>query len=174
MTAVTQAGAPQGLAVHGDHPAISARHDGFAAFVASLAPIPWIAVASRRPVAVATVAAEATTVLLLWTPGTALAGYLLAVVTLAVFTAVLATGLRQGTALRCHCFGHDAGPVRPHHLARNLGLGAVAVLGLATAATTAMATDPAGWAIAILTGAVAGLATTRWDDIAFVLGSPTP
>ncbi|GAA0444812.1 methylamine utilization protein MauE [Actinoplanes capillaceus] len=149
------------------------RHGGFAAFVASLAPIRWIGASARRPAALATVAAEALTVLLLWTPGTAPAGYLLAVGTLAAFTATLVTGLRQGTTLRCRCFGHDAGPVRPHHVARNLGLGAVAVLGLATTATTTMATDPAGWAIALLTGAVAGLATTRWDDIAFVLSPPT-
>ncbi|MEV4641146.1 MauE/DoxX family redox-associated membrane protein [Actinoplanes sp. NPDC049548] len=149
------------------------RPGGFAGFVASLAPIRWIGAAARRPAAVATVAAEAAAILLLWIPGTALAGYLLAVGALAVFTATLVIGLRQGTTLRCRCFGYDAGPVRPHHVARNLGLGVVAVLGLAAAATTTMATDPAGWAIAILVGAVAGLVTIRWDDLAFVLSSPT-
>lgn len=149
------------------------RPADFAGFVASLAPIRWIGAAARRPAAVATVAAEAATILLLWIPGTTVAGYLLAVGALAAFTATLVTGLRQGTSLRCRCFGYDAGPVRPHHVARNLGLGVVAVLGLATAATTMMVTDPAGWAIAALVGAVAGLVTIRWDDLAFLLSSPT-
>jgi hypothetical protein len=150
------------------------RRGGFAEFVASLAPIRWIGPAARRPAAAATVVAEAATVLLLWIPGTAPAGYLLAIGSLAAFTATLVISLRQGATLRCRCFGHDAGPVRPHHVARNLGLVAVAGLGLATAATlTTTATTPAGWALAILTGAVAGLITTRWDDLAFVFGSPT-
>jgi hypothetical protein len=146
------------------------RPAAFAAFVGSLRPIRWIPQHARRPVAVATVLAEATSVALLWIPPAVPAGYLLGALTLVAFTATLAVNLRQGATLRCRCFGYDAGPVRGSHIARNLVLMAVAALGLAAAVTAGPAATAAAVAIALAAGALAGLLVTRWDDLAYVLG----
>ncbi|MEU4623718.1 MauE/DoxX family redox-associated membrane protein [Actinoplanes sp. NPDC023801] len=141
------------------------RPAAFTAFAASLAPIRGIPAPARRPLASAIVLAEATAVVLLWTPGTVRAGYLLGALLLTVFTATLAVSRWQGAAVRCRCFGYDAGPVRSSHIIRNLGLVAVAVTGLVSASPAATA-EPL---LPVAAGALAGLLVTRWDDMAFAL-----
>jgi hypothetical protein len=93
------------------------------------------------------------------------AGYVLAVALVAGFTLGLVSALRRRAAVACHCFGAAAGPIGARHLVRNALL-------LAIAATGALApTGDATW-LAAIPGAIAGVAITAWDELAFALTSP--
>jgi hypothetical protein len=99
------------------------------------------------------------------------AGLALALALLATFVAVLARALRRGRRVRCRCFGAAGGVLGREHLARDAGLALVAAAGLAAQ----WAAPDAGAPAAVLlgaggTGALAGLAVARWDDLAYVLG----
>jgi hypothetical protein len=72
------------------------------------------------PVAAAAVAAEGLVVLLFALGrGWAAAGFVLALVLLAVFSAVLATALRRDAALTCNCFGASERRISWYDVARN-------------------------------------------------------
>lgn len=136
---------------------------GFAEFrdsVAAIAPR-WLPVG---PVAVAVVAGEAATVVLLAV--SRLAGYALAVVLLAAFCAGIAHTIHSRQSVRCRCFGAGGDVLGPKHLVRNGLLVAVAVAGAFGGGVTPPA--PAALA-AMVTGALLGLLTTRWEDVVFLL-----
>ncbi len=84
------------------------------------------------PVAVALPLAELGVAVLLVPASTAIAGLVGAIALLALFTGAIAVSLARGEAPDCHCFGqlHSA-PAGPKTLARNGGLLALAVAGLA-------------------------------------------
>lgn len=138
---------------------------GFAEFrdsVAAIAPR-WLPVG---PAAVAVVAGEAATVVLLAVPATRLAGYALAVVLLAAFCAGIARVVHSRQMVRCQCFGAGGDVLGPEHLVRNGLLVAVATAGALGGGATPSA--PAAL-VAMVTGALLGLLTTRWEDVVFLL-----
>ena len=83
---------------------------------------------------------------------------------LAAFTAAIAIAVRRGRTAPCWCFGVSSTPLGRSHVARNLFLIAVAVLGLAAAAAGGSAVTAAA-ALAAGCGVVAGLLVTRLDDL---------
>lgn len=137
----------------------------FALFVGSLADHRWLPARLRGAAAVSTLAAETAVVVLMVPAGRP--GALLALGLLAAFTGVT---LRAGRAGDCQCFGTGAAGSGPGaFVARNvtLALAAVAVVLLPGGP---VASGPG--AVAVLSGAVAGLAVTRWDDLAYLLRRP--
>ena len=135
--------------------------------VAALAPR-WL---PARPVAFAVVAGEAGSVVLLVVPATRFAGYALSVLLLAAFAAGIARVVHSRQQVRCRCFGGGGGVLGPGHLVRNVLLIAAAVAGAlgGAAAVTASAA-----LLALTAGALLGLVTVRWEDLAFLLGRPVP
>ena len=137
---------------------------GFAEFrdsVAAIAPR-WLPVG---PVACCVVVGEAATVVLLAAPAARLAGYAFAAVLLAVFCAGIARVVHSRQTVRCQCFGAGGDALGRKHLVRNSLLIAVAAAGALDTSTV-----PAPVALtAMVAGALLGLLTTRWEDVAFLL-----
>lgn len=118
------------------------------------------------PAAVAVVAGEAATVVLLAVPGTRIAGYALAAVLLIAFCAGIGRAILARQSVRCQCFGAGGGLLGPQHLVRNGLLVAVAVAG---AIAGGLPTSAPAMLIALVAGAFLGLLTTRWEDVAFLV-----
>ncbi len=124
-----------------------------------------------RPVGTLVVAGEAAAVVLLLVPATRLPGYALSVLLLGAFAMGIARIVHSGQSVRCRCFGGGAGVLGPGHLVRNALLAATACAGALGGAAT---TTASGALVALTAGALLGLVTTRWEDIAFLLGRPVP
>jgi hypothetical protein len=107
-----------------------------------------------------------------------LAGAALAVA--AALSAVLAAGvavvIRRGIQAPCRCFGGSpARPLGVVHLTRNLCLLAVLAAALiASLMAPSGRLGPAGVALAVVAGLVAGLVLIRWDDLASLFAPPPP
>jgi len=110
------------------------------------------------------IAAESAVVGLLLLPGTARAGYAVAAVLLVAFTAGVSWLVRRGSTASCRCFGGSGQRLGRRHVVRNGLLAALAIGALATG-TTALPASPAAL-LAGAAGALLGLLTTRWDDLA--------
>jgi len=137
---------------------------GFAEFrdsVAAIAPR-WLPIGA---VSGGVVVGEAATVALLAAPATRLAGYALAAVLLAAFCVGIARVVHNRQTVRCQCFGAGGGALGREHLIRNGLLIAVAAAG--SLDTTTVAAPVA--LTAMVTGALLGLLTTRWEDVVFLL-----
>ncbi|MEV4202808.1 MauE/DoxX family redox-associated membrane protein [Micromonospora globbae] len=144
----------------------------FAGFVVSVGqfgvPARW-----TRPVARLAVAAEAAVVVLLAVGRTAPAGLLLAAGLLAVLTAAVVGALRRGARPACRCFGSADAPVGPRHVARNVALAAVAVLGLLGGAVAGPSLSPAAALLAAGVAVPLAAVAVRLDDLV-ALFAPTP
>ncbi|WP_091095507.1 MauE/DoxX family redox-associated membrane protein [Micromonospora citrea] len=145
---------------------------GFAAFVASVG---QFGVPARRTRAVArlAVATEAAVVVLLAVPSTVPAGLLLAAGLLGVLTAAIANALRRGARPACRCFGAGDAPIGARHVARNLVLLAVALLGLLGWAVGGPPLSTAAALIAAAAAVPAAAVVVRLDDLV-ALFAPTP
>jgi hypothetical protein len=138
-------------------------------FAQSLAVLPWLS-RRRLPAALAIAAAEGTGAVLLALPGTASAGLALAAVLMAVFTAVPAVFLRQGTELTCRCFGVREATIGRSHVLRNGIALCAAVAGLAASQASSPGTR---WnPVAIGLGVIAGIIFAGWDELAYLLRPP--
>jgi len=138
---------------------------GRAAFADSVAAL-WPG--SRRwigAVSAATVAGEATVVVLVVIPATAVAGLLSAAGILAVFTAAILSAVRRGQRAPCRCFGRSDTALGLPHVVRNAVLLATCLLGLVGAAAATSAPRPGGVALALVCSAVALLFVLRFDDL---------
>jgi hypothetical protein len=127
-------------------------------------PRQWI-----RVVSMATVASEATVVVLLVVPATAVAGFLSATGILAVFTAAILSAVRRGQRAPCRCFGASDTALGLPHVLRNALLLAVCALGLTGAAADTPAAHPGAVALALTFSAVALLLVLRFDDLVAVV-----
>ena len=143
-------------------------------FAESLADLTWVPRPLRRAVAPSIVLAEAAVVVLAVVPATAVIGLSLALLVLASFTFAIAHALHEGTALRCNCFGRDAGAMGLPHLLRNLLLFGAAVAGCVTAAIGPGSGSPQGTAAAFAGGVLIGGVITRWDDLVYVFTPTRP
>lgn len=124
-----------------------------------------------RPVAVASVAAEAAAVVLLATPArwSGAAGFVLAAGLLAVFGWAVVRSVRAGNTAPCRCFGASSTPLGMRHVVRNGVLVLVALVGLA-GALAAGRVDLGAAFVAAGAGLVAGVLVAAYDDIAELLG----
>lgn len=165
-----------GLAfVFGLSAASKAGRRTFQDFAASAGPLEVLPKALRVPAAKAVVVAEGViTVALVVGAGAALTktlepvavlGFALAVLLLLAFTGAIVLTLRQGIRKACKCFGASSTPLGRAHVVRNVLLLALAVAGLAAATSVNTTVEPAGAAMAVVAGLVAGLLITRFDDL---------
>jgi hypothetical protein len=138
---------------------------GFVVAAGRLAPGWVVSRVPARVVAGGVIAAEAAVLVLLVLPGTALVGFVLAVLLALAFAAAVLAALRGGDRAPCHCFGVSARPVGGVHIARNVVLAAVAGLGLA-AGGAAGPLEPAGVVTAVVAGAVVAAAVVVAEDVA--------
>lgn len=148
------------------------------AFAAGLGELRVLPRMPARPVAGATVAAEALTLgLLLW-PATAVAGSAVAVLLFGGFTTALVVAVRRGSRAGCQCFGATSAPVAWRHVARSGGLGAAALVVLVAQLATGQP-PLAGAGVAQLVAAaglaVVGAGVLVWlDELAWLFGTTTP
>lgn len=145
----------------------------FARFAASLREIGWLPTPARAAAPFAVVAVEGVSVLLLAVPATVPAGFALALVTLAGFTASVGWSLRRGETVRCQCFGSDTGPMGVSQVARNCVLLAAAAAGLLASVADRSRPAAAGIAVAVAGGALSAVLVARWDDLRFVFSPST-
>ncbi|MCF6470443.1 methylamine utilization protein MauE [Nonomuraea sp. MG754425] len=130
------------------------------AFAATLSLLPR---RTRRPAAMAVVAAEVVTVgTLLPLPGVGLA---VSGLLLVAFCAWIVLSLHRGQREPCRCFGASATPLGPAHLVRNGLLLLVAALG-GVALTAGGPVSVAGIAVAGSAGLVGAILLIVFDDIA--------
>lgn len=152
----------------------------FAGFTEATARLGRLPARFAAPAAVAVVAAEAGTAVLLALPvlprdagigpAVGVAGFAAAGALLLVFTVALTAALLRGAATPCRCFGSAAEPIAWRHVARNFVLTACAAAGAFSAAYGgAEPISPAAAALCLLGAAVAVGAVTLLDDLAHLV-----
>ena len=114
---------------------------------------------------VGVVTAELVVAGLLIVPATAPAGFAVALVLLAVFSAALGIGLRRDIPLSCGCFGSSSTPAGRAELVRNGVLAVVAVAGLAGSAVAAPLPFDSGFVATGALGLAAAIVIVRFDDL---------
>jgi hypothetical protein len=130
-------------------------------------PQPW-----TRLAAIATIAAEVATLVLLAIPATVPAGFLVAAGLLTVFTSAILTAIRRGRGAPCRCFGASTTPLGRIHVVRNLVLLAACLVGLASIANgSGNAPHPSGLLISLGAAAITLLFVLRLDDLVSLFGS---
>ena len=118
------------------------------------------------PAAAVTVALEAAAAGAVLVPALAPAGFAVAVVLLAAFSAGVRSMIRRRVAVPCRCFGAGHRPPGPAHLVRNAILLAVAALGLVlTAAGAGPPPLGADAVLAVVAGATAALLLVNLDEL---------
>jgi hypothetical protein len=125
-----------------------------------------------RPAAFVMAGTEALIVPLVVLPWSAAAGMWLAAATTAALTAGTFIVARRGSSVPCRCFGPSAAALGGRHVARNLLLCVVAIVG-AIGAGTAGARPP-GIALSLVVGLVAATFVVFLDDLAAVLSGLGP
>jgi hypothetical protein len=140
-----------------------AAYADFRGWLASAAGVPR---SSAATVGAATVALEAAAAGAVLVPALAPAGFAVACVLLAAFSAGVRSMIRRRVAVPCRCFGAGRRPPGPAHLVRNAVLFAVAALGGALAAV-GTAPPPVGAAavLACVAGATAALLLVNLDEL---------
>jgi hypothetical protein len=133
------------------------RH--FGAFADSLRPIVAARLAGATAAAVAVTEAACAALLLI--PAGAGYGFLLAAVVLAAFTAAAGWVTITRRQVPCRCFGIQARPIGPRHVARNSVLFLLALCGLGAGPVPA-----AGAVVAATAGVIGALLLIRLDDLA--------
>jgi len=151
--------------------AAAAKLRNRSAFITDLSTMAVVPARYLRPVAAATVIAEAATGPVILAPPTARVGAALAMLLLATFIVVISSVLRRGTPVSCPCFGSSPTPLGVRHLVRNMILLVAAGVSLAGPAPTA---PSVGAAIAAATGLVAASVIVRLDDLVALFSDPRP
>jgi hypothetical protein len=162
---------------------VAGKLSGIASFEAVIGEIVRVRRAAR-PLAWATVSAEGIVVLtaVIGVP-MALPGFVLAILLLAAFSAVLGLLMVRRPGMSCNCFGQGSQPVSGYEIARNAVLLGVAVTGsipLGSDASASWPWIPAEAAGVLLTGLVAATMVTLLlhlrDIVALLrpLRSPVP
>lgn len=154
----------------------------FTEFVASLRQLGLLRPAGLRPAGLAVALTEAAIPVLLiapvaaaaleGAPGSAAAnfatgaGFALAGGLLVAFTVAILLAMRRGVQAPCRCFGASATPLGVRHVVRNGFILVVTTIGVAGVLVEwTGATHPGGAVIAALTGLVAGVLITTFDDL---------
>ncbi|GAB3425396.1 MauE/DoxX family redox-associated membrane protein [Flindersiella endophytica] len=151
------------------------NRNAYEEFVASVVILRLARYRGSRVLALATVAAEAASVILLIVPSTSKAGLALAACLLTAFTTVIAVELRRGSRAPCRCFGASSTPLGLPHLLRNLILLAAGGTGLVGGLTaTAAPRDPAWTVLTLAAAALALVLVVRLDDLVALFSPAKP
>jgi hypothetical protein len=122
-----------------------------------------------RPVTAGTLAGEAVVVLLLLAPGVGrwgvAAGFGVALLLLAAFSATLGAALRRQVPVSCGCFGVSAGPPAVRHVLRNGVLAVVAAAGVVGSLAVRPAALPTESIAAGALGVALAIAVVALDEI---------
>jgi hypothetical protein len=132
---------------------------GFRSWLADL-PVPVARHAGVAAVAVA--AAEVSIVILVVLPWTVVAGFVIAVVTLAAFIGGTCLAIARGTTASCECFGTSGARLGWHHAGRDAALLAVAVTGAVVPG--ARGANPAGIAVGVAAAVILAVFVVFLDD----------
>lgn len=146
-----------------------AAYREFASWLASV-PVP---LASKRVLPVALAGAESAIVVLVADPATAVAGLVLAVLTLAALTAGTAVAVGRGARVTCQCFGPSRTELATHHVLRNGFLLVLAAVGLAAVgafSAGAAAPRPAGIGLSLWAAVALATFVVFLDDVVFLVG----
>lgn len=109
---------------------------GFALFADAIADMGLVRASWARPAAALSMAAEAVVLAMLILPVSTVPGLAAAAVLFACFAATLATAVRRGVQVACHCFGASSTPVAWRHVVRGGILCAVAFTALCCASVS--------------------------------------
>lgn len=123
--------------------------------------------------AVLAVTVESGTAVCLSIDETAYAGLVLALLVLAVFLALVVSGVIRGVRTACNCFGSDGTTIGWAHVWRNSTLTAIAAIGTLAGARTQMPAllTNASYATAGVLSLIFAAVFVRWDDFTdLVLG----
>jgi hypothetical protein len=143
----------------------------FAEFTASLSVMRVLPRVRTRWTAVAGIFAETVALfLLLAAPFSVPLAFAFALVLLIGFSAAITIVLARGERAPCRCFGASTRPLGWSHVARNLFLGALCVVGVVTPAPTAQ-WHPGGVMLAMFAGAIVALLVLRMDDLITLFSS---
>jgi uncharacterized membrane protein YphA (DoxX/SURF4 family) len=145
---------------------------GFRASVRDLGLLPdgWV-----RPAASAVIAGELAAPALLAVPATTGAGFAVAAVVLASFTAAVLAAVLRRRRVRCRCFGASGGPLGVPHVVRNAALSAAAAgAGWASLGLGPAGLEPAGVVLALGAAAVVGLLVIVFDDLVSLFAADRP
>ena len=134
-------------------------------FVAATTALTGARAPYARCLAGLTVAAEGAVALLTALPQTALAGLLLAVGVLSVFTYALVRVLRRDRVVTCRCFGSSTTPVGVPQVVRNVVLILTAVTGLVAGSGGISHVDVGGVAVTAFAAVICVLLLARLDDL---------
>ncbi|MEU0550771.1 MauE/DoxX family redox-associated membrane protein [Micromonospora sp. NPDC005979] len=126
-----------------------------------------------RPVAAASITAEAGVLALVLWPETATIGLAAAVLLFGAFAVALTHAVRQGSTSGCHCFGPTSATVAWRHVVRT-GLLAAAAAGALWGATTLPTVSlgmlpPAQFLVAFTIAAFVTTTLVRLDDLAWLI-----
>jgi hypothetical protein len=127
-----------------------------------LADLPVPGARHADALAAAVAAAEVSIVILIALPWTTMAGFGLAAATLAIFITGTSLAVARGTTAPCACFGTSGTQLGKHHIARDTGLLAVAVIG--AAASGAHGARPGGVAVSLAAAVVIAVFVIFLDD----------
>ena len=128
--------------------------------------IPWAGL--RTPLAIGVVASELSVLVLLLGDMTYAAGLLLSAALMAVLSAGVLVIVVHHRSVRCACFGSLGRQLGPEHLARNLILMGIGILGFASSSGASLVST-IGYG---LVGAALGVPVVLMDELIDVL-SPT-
>ncbi|MDI2128480.1 MauE/DoxX family redox-associated membrane protein [Yinghuangia seranimata] len=145
-------------------------------FAASLGDFPFLPAAARPTLAVVVPVAELAAAVLLALPWTLGVGLAVAALLCAAFTAVAVTTMRSPSPAGCACFGsRTTVPMGPWHVARNVTLTVLAVLGGVVAVTdgTSAPLDAAAIALAVGTAGYLTVLAVFTDDLAHFFSTRT-
>jgi hypothetical protein len=144
----------------------------FSDFNAWLAGMPVVPKRGHTAAAVVFVGGELLIVGCLIIPAANGLGFLLAAVLLVAFSAGIYLAMRQELRQPCLCFGVSTLPLGWPHIARNVGLFCVALVGFL--ATGSVGARPAGIAISVSAALVLALLFIFFDDLVDLFLETTP
>lgn len=145
---------------------------GFRASVHGLGLLPdgW-----AGPVAGVVIAGELVAPALLAVPATTGAGFAVAAVVLASFTAAVLAAVLRRRRVPCRCFGASGRPLGVSHLVRNAALTAAAAgAGWASLGLAQTPLEPGGVVLAIGAAAVVALLVIAFDDLVSLFVAERP
>jgi len=149
--------------------------DALTGFQASVRGLGLLPDRSAAPVAGVVIAGELAAAALLAVPTTSGAGFAVAAVVLASFTAVVLAAVLRGRRVPCRCFGASGSPLGVPHLVRNAGLTAAAAsCGWASFGLSRTSLEQGGVVLALGAGAVIALLVIAFDDLVSLFAAERP
>jgi hypothetical protein len=129
--------------------------------------------ALQRIASVVVPAVEGLTLLLLVVTRTGRWGLVASAVLLSSFTLGISVARARGRVVRCRCFGASDSPAEGGHIARNVALLGIALIGIVTGLAAKGQPEPANLILAIGLGLIAAALFLRWEELSFLLTSPS-